>query len=64
MENAKNFNVGFIKGYHKGLREGREKAQADARACIEAMRQANEAGCISDIEDIVEIVKVQFDILD
>lgn len=64
MENAKNFNVGLMIGRSKGLREGKEKAQADARACIEAMRQAYEAGCINDVEDIVEIVKVQFDILD
>lgn len=50
--------------YRQGILHERGMAQQKARNVITAINSANESGMIQSVEDVIEFIRVEFDLID
>lgn len=53
-----------LQAYRQGIMHERQKGKQQARNIITAIKQADATGLIQNVGDVIEIIRVEFDLID
>ena len=53
-----------LQAYRQGIMHERQQNKQRARNVIKAINSANESGLIQNVGDVIEIIRIEFDLLD